>query len=417
MNNKLKIFLPLLLLAVGIVATVVIIKARPEVETEPPAPTVPLVRVLEVQPRTVSLDVQSQGTVEPRTETTLFAEVTAKVVHLAPAFAAGGFFERGDALVSLDRRDFELAVTRARSEVARAEVLLAREEAEAELALREWKDLGSSGEVPPLVAREPQVAEARATLAAAQATLEQAELNLQRTVVRAPFAGRVRQKQVGLGQFVSPGQPLGQIYAVDYAEVRLPVPDGQLAYLDLPFAFRGDSKPSDGPDVELSASFGGSLHTWRGRIVRTAGEIDASSRMLPLVARVDDPYARGDDPGRPPLAVGLFVQARIDGRDQPGVVVLPREALRGGDRVLVLDGKNLQYRPVEVLRRVGDEVYVGKGLRAGEKVCVSPLEVAVDGMEVRVAQGDAGSAPAEESRSGAAEAVATEPLEDTGSQP
>lgn len=386
MNNKLKIFLPLLLVAVGVVATVLIVKARPEVETEAPAPTVPLVRVLEVEPRTVSLDVQSQGTVEPRTETTLFAEVTAKVVDLAPAFAAGGFFERGDALVRLDRRDFELAVTRARSEVARAEVLLAREEAEADLALREWMDLGNSGEAPPLVAREPQVAEARAALAAAQATLEQAELNLQRTVVRAPFAGRVRQKQVGIGQFVSPGQPLGQIYAVDYAEVRLPVPDGQLAYLELPLAFRGDAEAAAGPAVELSASFGGARHTWQGRIVRTAGEIDPSSRMLSLVARVDDPYARGDNPDRPPLAVGLFVEAVIDGRDQPGVVVLPREALRGGDRVLVLDGKNLRFRPVQVLRRVGDEVFIGEGLRAGEQVCVSPLEAAVDGMEVRVAE-------------------------------
>ncbi|MDY7092291.1 MAG: efflux RND transporter periplasmic adaptor subunit [Acidobacteriota bacterium] len=405
MNNKLKIFLPLLLLVVGVVATVLIVKARPEVETEAPAPTVPLVRVLEVEPRTLSLDVRSQGTVEPRTETTLFAEVTAKVVDLAPAFAAGGFFERGDALVRLDRRDFELAVTRARSEVARAEVLLAREEAEAELALREWKDLGNSGEAPPLVAREPQVAEARATLAAAQASLEQAELNLQRTVVRAPFAGRVRQKQVGVGQFVSPGQPLGQIYAVDYAEVRLPVPDGQLAFVDLPLVFRGDSKTAAGPEVELTASFGGRRHTWQGRIVRTAGEIDPSSRMLSLVARVDDPYARGDDPERPPLAVGLFVEAVIDGRDQPGVVVLPREALRGGDRVLVLDGKNLRFRPVEVLRRVGDEVYVSEGLRAEEKVCVSPLETAVDGMEVRVAEGgaesDAAGSSAEKPEAGA----------------
>ncbi|MCB1057564.1 MAG: efflux RND transporter periplasmic adaptor subunit, partial [Acidobacteria bacterium] len=340
-----------------------------------------------VTPRTVALDVHAQGTVRPRTETTLVAEVAAKVVDLSPAFARGGFFEPGEVLVRLDPRSFELAVTGARAEVARAQVALERELAEAELAAAEWRDLGKAGAPPPLVAHEPQTAQARAAVAAAQASLERAQLDLDRATVRAPYAGRVRDKQADLGQFVTPGQPLGRIYAVDYAEVELPVPDAQLAFLDLPLAFRGEGATGRGPEVTLSAVFAGAAHTWPGRIVRTGGEIDAKSRMVGLVARVDDPYGRHEDPDRPPLAVGLFVEATIAGREVPDVVVLPRVAMRGDDRVLVLDGGDrLRYRPVEVLRRQGEEVLVAKGLSAGDRVCVSPLEAPVDGMRVRATE-------------------------------
>lgn len=380
MSSKLKLVLPFALLLAGVIATLVIVRLRPEVETEEAPPAVPLVRVVEAVPGLVSLDVESQGTVAASTETTLVAEVAAKVVGLAPSFAAGGFFSRGEVLVRLDRRDFELAVTRARAEVARAEVLLARERAEAELALEEWQELGG-GAPPPLVAREPQQAEARAARAGAEAALARAELDLERTLVRAPFDGRVRDKRVDVGQFVAPGQPLGSVYGIDYAEVSLPVPDDQLAYLDLPLGREGSA--ASGPEVVLRADYAGRRHAWRGRIVRTAGIIDPASRMLALIARVDDPYARGDDGERPPLAVGLFVEAEIDGRDVRAVT-LPREVLRGGDRVLVLDGDRLRFRDVEVLRRRGDRVLISAGLAAGERVCVSPLEAPVDGMRVRV---------------------------------
>lgn len=387
MSKRWKIVLPFVLVILGIAGALWIASSRPEVETVVPEAVPPLVRVTTIEPRTVALDVRSQGTVRPRTETTMVAEVSAKVVGLSPAFAGGGFFERGDVLVRLDPRDFELAVTSAQAEVARAQVALARERAEAELAAAEWRDLGNGGEPPALVAREPQTAEARAALAASEAALARARLNLDRATVRAPFAGRVRDKQADVGQFVTPGQPLGRIYAVDYAEIELPVPDQELAYLELPVAFRGEGGGGQGPAVELRADFAGAERTWQGRVVRTGGEIDARSRMVSLVARVDDPYGRGADPERPPLAVGLFVEARISGKQVPGVAVLPREALRGDDRVLVLDGDGrLRFRSVRVLRRQGEQVLVDEGLAAGDRVCVSPLEAPVDGMAVRVTE-------------------------------
>lgn len=387
----LKLVLPLVILVAAAVGAAMIVSARPEVEVVEPVVDPPLVRVVAVTPAPVTQDVTSRGTVMPRTEATLVAEVAGRIDWVSPSFASGGFFAAGDALVRLDARDYELAVTRARAEVARAEVAVAREEAEAEVARREWIALGRSGEPPALVARGPQLAEARAAVAAAEAALAQAELNLERTTLRAPFAGRVRDKQADVGQYVAPAQPLARVYAVDYVEVRLPVADDQLAFLDVPLAYRGAAATADGPIVTLRADFAGRTHDWRGRIVRTEGEIDARTRTLNLVARVDHPYARQGD--RPPLAVGMFVEATIRGRTVPDVVELPRVALREGGavpRLLVADGDRLRFREVTVHRRQGESVFISGGLAAGDLVCISPIEAPADGMRVRVARADVG---------------------------
>ena len=251
------------------------------------------------------------------------------------------------------------------------------------MARRDWDSLGQ-GEANPLVLREPQVAEARAALAAAEAALAQAERDIERCTVRAPYAGRVRSKAVDVGQFVARGAELARLYAIDYAEVRLPLADDELAFVDLPLAFRGDTATGDGPEVLLSARFAGREHVWEGRLVRTEGEIDPDTRMVVAVARVEDPYGRGGDERRPPLAVGLFTRAEIQGRVVEDVVVLPRRALRDGRSVLVVDGDDrLRIRPVEVLRSEGERVLLSAGVASGERVVATPLEIAVDGMRVR----------------------------------
>jgi RND family efflux transporter MFP subunit len=228
------------------------------------------------------------------------------------------------------------------------------------------------------------VADAQAALAAAGADLELAERNLVRTEIRAPYAGRVRGKSVGVGQFVTTGTPLASIYAVDAAEVRLPLPGRELAYLDLPLGYRRAPGQPAGPPVTLQAEFAGRTHAWSGRIVRTEGEIDPRTRMVHAVASVEDPYARGADPGRPPLAAGLFVKAEIQGIMATDVAVLPRAALRGEGQVLVLDDDDrLRFRDITILRSTAESVIVSAGLAAGERVCLSPLAAVTDGMQVR----------------------------------
>lgn len=408
MNVK-KAIIPIAILLVGALATRALISSRPQVETREVEPLAPLVRVLEVERQDLAFDVDAQGTVLPRTETTLIAQVAGVVIRTASSFETGGFFTQGETLIELDPRDYEVAVRRARAQVAQARLQVVQQEAEAEVAIEEWQELGE-GEPSALVTRQPQVAQAQAALEAAEAELEKAELDLERTHIRAPFDGRIRSKRVDLGQFLAPGTPLATIHATDYAEIRLPVADDQLAYLDLPFAYRG-GKGAAGPEVTLRARFGRETHSWQGRIVRTEGELDSRTRMLNLVARVEDPYvapkgrkrndeASPDDPSRPPLVVGMFVEAEIEGRPAEDVAVLPRSALLAdGDdyQVLVVDGDSrLRFRDVEVVRLEGERAIVGDGLAGGETVCVSALDVATDGMKVRVA---AAGEPASKGRS------------------
>ncbi|MCZ6766912.1 MAG: efflux RND transporter periplasmic adaptor subunit [bacterium] len=383
-EKKLKVVLPIAILFLGIAGTVAIIKSRSPVPTKPPEEYAPLVRVMTVELTTHHMVVTAYGTVKPRTESVLVSEVSGRVTYVSATFAEGGFFEAGDALVRVDPRDHELAVVIAKSQVAQARVRAELEEAQAEVAREEWKTLGA-GKTSPLATRELQLQEAIAALASAEAGLERAQRTLDRTQIRAPFAGRVRQTMVDRGQFVSPGTPVATIYAVDYVEVRLPIPDHELAYLDLPINYRGDQDRKTGPEVTLRAEFAGSRHSWSGRIVRVEGEIDPVSRMVHVIAQVDDPYARtGPDEDPMPLAIGLFVEAEISGHELSDVVVLPRTAVRRDQTVLVVDGEDrVRFRPVEVIRLSGSEAVIGGGLESGERVCVSVIEAATDGMKVR----------------------------------
>ncbi len=379
----LKYLLPVVVLAAGALATRELIESRPKVETRIPEVEPPLVRAALLQPQRIQFKVEAQGTVVPRTESALVPEVSGRVIEVSPALAAGGFFEKDEMLLRIDSEDFELAVVRTRAEVAREVHRLELEVAQAEVARKEWDSLGRGGEPSPLVVRAPQLAEARAALESARAALRQAERDLERTVIRAPYAGRVREKSVDVGQFVSRGASVARIYAVDYAEVRLPVPDDELAFVDLPLDYREQSQPKTGPRVRLMADFAGRMHSWWGRIVRTEGEIDPNTRMVHAIAQVENPYGR-TAAGRPPLAVGMFVEAEIYGRVARDVFLLPRAALRGVDRVLVIAEGRLRFRQVRVLRRQGEMIVIGSGLEAGEMVCLSPLDTVADGMRVRV---------------------------------
>lgn len=396
LRTILRAAIAVLVLALGILGAIALFQTRPAPQQREAAVLAPLVRVLTVVEQTVRTTVHTQGTVLPHIDTHLAAQVEGRIVETAPSLAAGGFFAAGDVLARIEDTDLRAAATNAEAALARARLALTREEAEADAARREWREIGE-GEPPPLVAREPQLAEARAAVRAAEAALELAQANLARTAIRAPFDGRVWDKSIDVGQFVMRGTAIARVYAVDFAEVRLPIATDELAFVSLPLAYRGEPPNATGPAVSVRASIGGREWTWSGRIVRTEGEIDRRTRMLHAVARIADPYGRkadgrAEDAERPPLPVGLFVAAEIDGRTFEGVAVLPRAALRDADRVLVVDGEDrLRVRSVEVLRRERDRVLIRSGLDAGERVCITVLDVVTDGMLVRTTEEPAGT--------------------------
>ena len=360
------------------------IDERPIVETRPPDLPAPMIRVIKVKIQGLRFTVQTQGTVYPRTESALVSEIAGRVVEVSPSLAAGGFFEKGATLLKVDPTDYQLAAVQAQAQIVQARLALQTEQTQSAVAIMEWKSLGK-GEASPLLRRVPQLAQAQANLTAAQASLEQANRNLEKTKIIAPFAGRVRQKEVDIGQFVTQGVPLGTIYAVDFAEVRLPLPDRDLAYLDLPLSYRGDRTSDNQPLVLLRTEFGQRKYSWSGRIVRTEGAIDPQTRMIHAIAQISDPYGRGPDPNRPPLAVGMFVEAEIQGRWIDNVVILPRASLRRENQVLIVDPESrLRFREVKIVRLERERVIINSGLQEGELVSLATLDTVIDGMKVRI---------------------------------
>jgi len=388
MSISRKNLLPVAVVAVSVVLAFVLVLSRPSVEIENPTIPPKWIRALQVHTEPVQMRITSQGSVEPRTKTALVAEVGGRVTDVSDAFVAGGFFDLGDVLISIDSRDYEFAVSQAESQVAQAELRLQVTEREGHLARTEWLKR-NTGEMPALVTYEPQMAQAKSAVAAAKASLDQARLNLERTQIRAPYEGRVRAKSVDVGQYLSPGTPVGQVYAVDYVEVRLALPDRELAFLGIPFDFSSNRNGEPGPPVILRGRFGGESLEWQGRIARIEGEVDARSRMVYAVARIEDPYDRNSGANKSPLAVGMFVEAEILGTSSESFTRIPRGALRDLDRVLVVTpDSTLQFRSVEVARLSSEDVYVRSGLADGEYICVSPLAVAIEGMPIRIFAGE-----------------------------
>ncbi len=377
---KLRKFAPVVVLLGGIAVAAMLFATGPTVEPRPPIVEAPRVRVLTVVPQSIRLTVSTHGTVAPRTESELVPEVSGRVTWVSPSLVSGGFFSEGEPLLRIEPLDYRVGLEQGRARLARAESDLAN----AQMAHSRQMDLSrqhaSSESQRDDAINRLRVAEAGKR--EADASLEKAERDLERTTVIAPYVGRVRSKRVDVGQFVNRGSMVAKIYAVDFAEVRLPVPDEQLAYLDLPLVYEEEST-SDATPVTLRARFAGKVHEWQGEVVRTEGELDPRTRMVNIVARVPDPYRRSE--GRPPLAVGLFVEAEIVGTNAEDVVVLPRTALRSRDQVLIVDHEDrLRLRDVDVLRVSRDEVLVQAGLESGDRVCVSPLETPMDGMQVRI---------------------------------
>jgi RND family efflux transporter MFP subunit len=371
--------LPLLVLVAALAGGRYFILQRPAAPQFEP-PRVPLsIDAIRIAPEDYRVMVRSEGTVEPRTESTLIPQVSGQIVGISPSFREGGFFAQGDVLVTLDPRDYELAIASAEAQVAQAESALEQELAQAKVVEDDWRMLGRPA--PELGLRVPQIAAARATVLSARSQLERARFDLERTRIRAPYDGQVLEKHVDVGQFVSTGTLLARVYATDYVEIRLPLSNRQLEFVDLPERFRGDTAQQDsaGPEVVVKASIGRQQWRWTGRIVRAEGAIDTRTRQLFVVAQVDDPYERGVD-GRPPLRIGQFVEVEIEGRILPGAYVLPRSALREAAEVLVVDAENrLERRPVTVAWTDGEHAVVTQGLYAGEAVNVTPLAVAASG--------------------------------------
>ncbi len=378
MQSKIfRVLLPLAVIVLAVAIFVVLMKTRPQAQRRRPPAPVPTVSVSDVLPDSEPILIHGYGSVQAKRSVALTPQVSGEVMHKAPEFEAGAYFTAGQALLKLDDTDYLLAVAQAEANVASAQVSLAREEEEARVARQEWERM-DSGSVQPtaLVLREPQLKLARANLASAEAALRQARLNLQRCTLTAPFDGRVLNESVDPGQYVRAGNAIGTIYATDVAEITVPVPDSDLAWITL------DSPDQPGGQVTISAEFAGASHTWQGRAVRLGGAVDTRSRLVPVVVEVDNPYQQQGD--RPPLVEGMFVQATFAGQPPAGAVLIPRSALRPDDQVWVVRDGAIHILEADVVRAGVHHAVIAGGLQPGQKVCTSNLQFVTDGMPVRL---------------------------------
>ena len=300
-------------------------------------------------------------------------EVSGKITYVSPKFLSGGLFSKGEILYRIEEADYRVAVVRAESSVARAQQVLLREEAEGDIARQDWEDMGE-GTPSDLTLRKPQLIEAQASLQSAQADMENMKLRLNRTQVRAPFNGRVREKFADIGQYVNAGTRLGRIFSTNVAEVRLALSDADLARLNLPVAYVAETEKS-APNVVIQAIIGGKLREWNGKIMRTDSAFDAQTRSLFAIAEVQDPYGSGAAEGGYPLSPGLYVDAYISGKSLQEMIVIPRDGLRPENKVYVVDQKGMaESRDAIVIDANPKRAVLASGVEPGELVILSPLE-------------------------------------------
>jgi RND family efflux transporter MFP subunit len=387
MRKFFKFMLPLLLI-VGSVIMVIALMAYQKSQTAERKDDIQkavLVDTIEAEVESLNFTVNSQGTVRPRTQTTLVSEVSGKIVSVAPDFVAGGFFREGEVLLQIDPSDYQAGLKRAEAALASRIARLADETARSEQALKDWQNMGRKGQPTDLALRKPQMADARANVSAAEADVQKARRDLERTRITVPYDGLVRQKAVDIGQYVTPGTRLGVTFAIDTAEVRLPLTNNDLHYLDLPSETEIKSNDKSFPPVTLSAETGNGISQWQARIIRTEGVVDETSRVIYAVAQVVDPYGVLGQSHQQELKIGTFVNAEIQGLPAENVVVLPRYVLRADNTVLVANQDNeLEIAKVTVVRAEPRKVYLSQGIEGGTKVVITTLDAPVPGTRLAI---------------------------------
>jgi RND family efflux transporter MFP subunit len=387
-----KFMLPLILVIASIVLVIAMItfKNSQRAERKPDITQAVLVDVIEAEIQSLNLVVNSQGTVKPRTETTLVAEVPGRIVSVSDDFIAGGFFHEGEVLLQIDPSDYEAGLKRANAALASRKAKLADETARSEQALKDWQNMGKKGQPSELGLRIPQMADAKANVSAAEADVQKARRDLERTSITVPYDGLIRQKAVDIGQYVTPGTRLGVSFAITTAEVRLPLTDRDLNYLELPSETEVKNKVRSYPPVTLSTERSGRKKQWQARIIRTEGVVDETSRVIYAVAEVIDPYGVLGKSHQQELKVGTFVNAEIQGVSAENVAVLPRAVLRTDNTILLANSEDkLEIRTVTVLRAEPKKIYLSAGIEAGDRVITTTLDAPVPGTLLAVSSNPA----------------------------
>jgi len=382
-NSIKKILVPILIVGFGIVIAVIFYNLSTEPLQKTAEARVILVDALRVRQTNVTMTVKTQGEVLAKTRTNLVSEVSGVIVEISENYVAGGAFKQGDTLIRIDDRNYVADVKKARAAIATAETRLAEERGLAEYAAIDWSrtNRGKAKQASDLALRKPQIAEAQTNLEFVLADLVRRKGDLDRTSVTAFYDGVVESKDADLGQYVTPGTKLGVVFSIDFVEVRLPIPLHELEFLQLPEVL---SPSTQAVPVTFSSLSGKSKIQWQGVITRTEAVMDRKNRVLYAVAQVANPYSTGETGWQSPLRVGSFVNAEIQGRRYSNIILIPRAAIRPGNKIWIIDDESkLLVRKITPLRADERYLYIENGLKDGDILSITPLENPLPGTKVR----------------------------------
>ncbi len=402
----LTVLLPMALIGGAVAGARRLIETAPQAERRLPEVRSTPVEVMILEPAAEPAVVQVMGTVTAAEEIVLQPRVAGTIVEMSGNFVPGGRFQAGEVILRIDPSDYELAIQRARGQLAQSEYELKLEQGYQEVARREWEMLDMQAQASELdlelALRRPQLARSTAMLEASRAALREAELNLERTTVRAPFNCMVQSENVDIGSQVTPQSPLGVLVGTDRYWVQAAVPVDELSWIVFP-----DDQGSAGSPAMIRQELGTGLYgEWSGAVVRLLADLEPKGRMARVLIEVPDPLKLDAANGRRlPLLLDAYVNVAIAGRPVRDVVAVPRTALREGHRLWIMNDRDaLEIRDVQVIRGNRETVLVGSGVRAGERLVISDLAAPVAGMALRI-DGSAGAA------SGPADGAARAPAE------
>lgn len=375
---------PIAFILLAIIALIIVTVLSPKPAKKPIVVKAPLIEANDIVRKDVQFIISSQGSVLPRTQTNLTSEVSGQITHVHPKFNVGGFFSKGEVLLAIDDISYKVALLQAQSRLDAAKAQLVEEQARKEQAEDEWLLTGKTIEQAPILAlRLPQLQKAKADVKAATADVTEAEVKLARTKIKVPYDAMINEKNVEIGQYVSTGSTLAMIFAVDYAEIRLPVKQRDVAFLNLP---KINNENDDTSQVDVFYELMGKQYTWSSQLTRYEGVVDSKSRVHYVVAQVNDPYSLLSTTKHEELRIGTFINANIAGKTIENIVAIPRSALHGADKVYLIDSDNkLHIQTIDVLRNDDESVYSHDSFEIGYRLVTTQLETPVEGMTLRVA--------------------------------
>ena len=350
-------------------------QVQPDPVEEAPAPDV-IIEIL--TPKDYQIQISSNGTTTPLTQTVLTAEVGGEVIYRSKKFSEGSSVIKGEILAKIDDTDLQLQYKNALLQLANAEVQYSLQLAEAEVAKEAWEKIGD-GVASDLTLKKPQLKQAEALLEVAKAQVSSAKNKLNKTEIVAPYAGRIQSVNIDLGTTIIPGQPVGAMYTSSEIEIILAVKDNDLQFLSIPMDGR-KLNPSEQASVVIESFYKGKTQSWEGKLERVDGVIDPITRMINLIAVFKNDFIETDKPNLP---IGLFVEAKIDGITLKNIFEIPINSISKDNEVYIVDKDNqLELRKLTVLKKYSEFVIIKDGLKAGERIVTSKLSTASSGIKV-----------------------------------